>query len=394
MKKIVYLVVTALLLAGFTACTEDFNKDVASPQSYPQQDEQSVDGFTFKLSDVLTAPVVLTQEDLDTSAVFKAVLTTATPELAEGAYLIFQLQLSATETFEVYVDIDSENLASESSATITAPDLNSAIYKFYGGKAEERTVYIRAYYSVVDGNTTVLMPNPVVLGPVKVTPVQNSIDVLYITGDVISGIPTWKNSVEDIGSGLQLMFADDPSVAVYTYTASFLNTGETGGSKFPAVAGDWGTAYGYTGGVFAANGADNVPPPTADGYYTLKVDLEAMTVEYIPYTESTATTYTSMGVIGPATPNEWDSDIDMVELTPHIWVISSISLTEGEIKIRANDEWAVSWGATTETDQDLPFGKGTSDNGKNIKIDSAGDYYIAFNDLTGNYIVIPITDLP
>jgi hypothetical protein len=88
---------------------------------------------------------------------------------------------------------------------------------------------------------------------------------------------------------------------------------------------------------------------------------------------------TTVGIIGTATPNGWDSDIDMVQDpdSSNLWTLT-ITLTDGEAKFRANDAWDINWG-----DTDFPIGVGTQ-NGPNIPV-SGGDYTITFNSNTGAY---------
>lgn len=218
-------------------------------------------------------------------------------------------------------------------------------------------------------------------------------DVVYMTGNAITGLPEWNNEIAAIGNGLQILFADNSSAdSKYTFTAHF-----TGGreQKFPIKAGVWDPCWGYRDGALVLeNNSPNLPGPATDGYYTLKLDLGTLAAEYIPYTGDVSVTYNSMGVIGTATAGGWDTDTDLTQVAEHIWTSNAIELTVGELKIRANDAWDVSWGATSEDNQSLPFGTGTTNNGANIAIETAGTYYIALNDLTGHYIIIPTSELP
>lgn len=89
---------------------------------------------------------------------------------------------------------------------------------------------------------------------------------------------------------------------------------------------------------------------------------------------------TSVGLIGSATPNGWDSDVDMVQDTAdmHLWSLN-IDLVAGEAKFRADDDWAVNWG-----DTGFPWGTGVQD-GPNIPVGYSGNYTVTFNDSTGAY---------
>lgn len=87
---------------------------------------------------------------------------------------------------------------------------------------------------------------------------------------------------------------------------------------------------------------------------------------------------TTVGLIGEF--NGWaDPDTDMVqdETDPDLWTLE-ITLPDGPVKFRANDDWSVNWGSA-----DFPAGVGTQD-GSDIPV-YAGDYFITFNSATGEY---------
>lgn len=216
-------------------------------------------------------------------------------------------------------------------------------------------------------------------------------DPIYLVGNLIAGLPTWTNSKDQIGNGLQVLFSDNSpnSNSKYTYTAYFDAGGQ---AKFPTVAGVWDPCWGWNGTALEyVNNSGNYTGPATAGYYTLNIDFGALTIDVVPYTGST-TSYTTIGVLGDATSGGWDSDIDLTQVAPHIWT-GRVTLTAGALKFRAENGWDVNWGAQTAEKQDLPFGIGKS-GGDNFAIEDAGEYYIAFNDLTGHYIVILASKLP
>jgi hypothetical protein len=88
---------------------------------------------------------------------------------------------------------------------------------------------------------------------------------------------------------------------------------------------------------------------------------------------------TSIGLIGSATPNGWDSDTNMIQdaTDTSLWTLD-IFLTDGEAKFRANDDWAMNWGDST-----WPVGTGYQE-GPNIPV-SEGVYNVTFNSATGEY---------
>ena len=80
------------------------------------------------------------------------------------------------------------------------------------------------------------------------------------------------------------------------------------------------------------------------------------------------TAITRIGVIGDATVGGWGSDQAMTyNEADRAWEISNITLTNGTIKFRANNDWKISWGGTVNSL--------TTDNGDNITV-TAGTYNI------------------
>lgn len=96
---------------------------------------------------------------------------------------------------------------------------------------------------------------------------------------------------------------------------------------------------------------------------------------------------TTVGLIGSVQQGGWDSDTDMKQNPDslHLWTLRA-TLIAGEAKFRANNDWAVNWGAST-----FPSGIGTQD-GSNIRLRS-GEYSISFNSNTGAYFFEVVPDL-
>lgn len=242
--------------------------------------------------------------------------------------------------------------------------------------------------------TAKLMNNAVVRGTVMFTTLSTPQpkQVLYLTGDLIDGVAEWANSYDEIGDGLQVLFSDNSdSDGKYTYTGLFNGDSDF---KLPTVAGSATGQYGYN---FSTSGleldADDIPGPYAAGYYTLSVNLSAMTVDFSPYAAgATAPTYTTMSIFGDANPGGWVTGTAMSETSPHVWVTYGMPLTEGELVIRANHDVIDYWGAATE--KTFPYGKAEKNSATNIVIPEAGEYFIQFNDMTGHYIIIKNEDMP
>lgn len=101
-----------------------------------------------------------------------------------------------------------------------------------------------------------------------------------------------------------------------------------------------GTNY---GGAFFGQESDNIIMDETEGYY--KVDIDLSTKKY------TLTPITTIGIIGSAAPNGWDSDVDLTYVPYNketkeggYWEAKDLELKAGECKFRANDAWDMQWG--------------------------------------------------
>ncbi|MAT55495.1 MAG: hypothetical protein CMN32_13545 [Saprospirales bacterium] len=123
---------------------------------------------------------------------------------------------------------------------------------------------------------------------------------------------------------------------------------------------NWDVNWGDDGadGTLEANGA-NISV-AEDGFYKINVNLNDHT-----YTIEK----TQWGLIGSATANGWDSDQNMTyDPAEGAWVITT-SLVAGEVKFRANDDWALNYG---DSGADAILER----DGDNIAIPSDGTYTI------------------
>ena len=207
---------------------------------------------------------------------------------------------------------------------------------------------------------------------------------IYYDGDswgklqtmVIPGAGTWivtldmNNLTYTVGKPVLYMAGDANGWATNDYLAGedgvhftgfmFLNQN---GFKF-CTQPEWkGTNYGEN--FDTAGDAANITMTEAAGYYKVDVDLE--TKSYV------LTPITTIGIIGSASPNGWDSDVDMTYVPYNAetkelgyWEIKDVPFTSGEIKFRANDDWAINWGGDTNA---------LTQGGDNISVD-AGKYDI------------------
>ena len=215
---------------------------------------------------------------------------------------------------------------------------------------------------------------------------EDASGTIYYTGDswgtpqtmVIAGKGTWivtldmNNLSYSVGKPILYMKGDANGWDGYDYLSGEDGVKFTGfmylnqnGFKF-TTASDWsGTGYGAN--FNTAPDAANIVITEPAGYYQVDVDLSEKTY--------TLTPITSIGIIGSASPKGWDSDVDMTYVpynkdTKEVngyWEVKNITLSAGEIKFRANDDWALSWGGELDNL--------TTKNGGNITVE-AGTYDI------------------
>lgn len=104
-------------------------------------------------------------------------------------------------------------------------------------------------------------------------------------------------------------------------------------------ASDWThTNYGDSGteGLLTADGTAGNLSVSTSGYYKLYVNTTTLEYEI--------TLVKSWGLIGTATENDWDSDIDMeYDVDANVWT-KTVALEAGSLKFRANDAWDLDYG--------------------------------------------------
>lgn len=193
---------------------------------------------------------------------------------------------------------------------------------------------------------------------------------------VIPGAGTWivtldmNNLTYTVGKPVLYMAGEANGWATNDYLAGEDGVHFTGymylnqnGFKF-CTQPEWkGTNYGAN--FDTAGNADNITMTEPAGYYKVEVDLESKSYVLTPIT--------TIGIIGSASPNGWDSDVDMTYVPYNAetkelgyWEAKDITLASGEIKFRANDDWAINWGGDTNA---------LTQGGDNISVE-AGTYDI------------------
>lgn len=139
----------------------------------------------------------------------------------------------------------------------------------------------------------------------------------------------------------------------------------TGSFKFRAND-DWAINYGLNAGdSFLDDGGDNIPSPGVESDYAFTLDLSVPN-EYVYSAHR-------WGLIGSSTPDEWNSDQNMTWDAGNGVFTITLDLVVGEVKFRADDDWAVNLGGSLDA---------LTQDGANIAIGSDGNYTITLNPWT------------
>jgi hypothetical protein len=265
-----------------------------------------------------------------------------------------------------------------SSVTMSMSQLNSVVGEIGLDPLQEGSVFAR-----IVGSLGVQEELPVTSNVIsfEVVPFFNySFKDIYLVGPAcVSG---WDNNNNN-----PPMFRDATNANAYSYTGFF-----NGGQPLKVIEnrGSWAPQYGESSdGVLAFRPTEDDPDPAPindieslpSGYYTFQVDLSNLTFTISPFSESGSTTYASMTLQGDAL--EGDIAMTQSSFDPHYWIVNSVSLQPGSLQFSADN--GTTWAGATE------FSGVATQGGDSTPVIVQDEYEVWFNDLTGDYIMIPLT---
>lgn len=330
-----------------------------------------------------TAPPIVM--DLSTKELFLDQNFPSNPALtvtwSAGEYSVpvavnYSVEIASDEAFTAPYQL-SVVTESKTNSTFTVNQLNEAAKRIGLVPDAAQMMYFRVK-SYLGANDLVATSNVtnLTITPYLASPTYDFTDV-FLIGDATAG--GWDNLTTN-GNLLPLTKTSDATK--YTFTGYF----KVGGFKMIKVKGSWDAQFGLgasNGQLSTDGGSGNIAVATA-GYYKLTVDTTALSYTFEKITDPVST-YANISIIGTVNGN-FDTDTQLTKSTfdPHLWTASSINLKSGEFKFRANNAWDVSWGADSEF-----FGTATTSGG-NIPLAAEWIYDVYFNDVSGNYTLIPV----
>ena len=369
MKTKIKIALTALLFTGLWSCTEDDNFMLTQQQG----------SFALNTPDNGTA-VVLTP-GLSTNPALTFSWSEAEYTVPTAVNYEVQFIKDGTANWDTFA---SSGATTATSKTLTVEELNGIAIASGLESDVAGVLNVRVKASIGSEGVDAMYSNVI---NITVTPyVTYPFTDLFLVG---SAAPTgWDNNPDTNNYPL---VRDPGNENIYQYIG-YLAVGQI---KLIEKSGSWLPQYGLNGGTVTKKTENAQPDPaplevTTAGYYKLVVNLNDNTYTFTPYDASSAAVYTTIGIIGTSTPDQWNSDTDMTQsaFDPHMWYINNQFLTagDGKLKFRANNDWGTNWGG------DTAYSGLGSPNGGDIPIGIAvaGNYDIWLNDLTGAYIYIPV----
>lgn len=304
----------------------------------------------------------------------------------------------ASENYTVIVSSDNAftnpvtatSVVGTTSATLSVNELNSAAAEAGLPPFEFNTIHARIESSLGSQNGLPVSSNIISF---SVKPYFNyGFKDFYIVGNGTAA--DWNNNNNN-----PPLFRDAENNNFYTYTGFFTKGGggfDDGRFKLLEVRGQWQPQW----GVAADEGSDDIMssgsiagnPGTQDsdpgrfgveqdGYYRFTVNFSDNTYTMDSYDDTGATAYTSITLTGSGV----DSDVMFTQSTfdSHIWYISNVVLLQNE-ELQIVTSAGTSWAAPNA------FSGVATEGGDSIPVAVQDEYEVWFNDLTGDYIMIPL----
>ena len=335
MKKIINLIFATLtIIFLFSSCEEDLDNRVTL----------NSDANTTLVSDQ-TGNIMLDKENLESTVLN---LSWESPDFG----------YSAAPEYTIWIDIENNDFANATSVktegaltkAFTNLELNT-IATILEATPEEAT-NLELKLEIVVGNTTSIVTESIL---VNITPYTDKLDLSTPWGLVGDATP---NSWNGPDVPFYKTNTENEYVAYPTLVNGFVKIRKDN---------DWAVNYGDANldGVLDTDNDNNIA--VTAGVY--KVTFNEVTLAY-------SIEEFTWGLVGDATPNGWNGPDLALEYDPtsDTWR-NIVSLTDGFIKIRQNNDWAVNYGDATLD------GILDGDNDNNIAV-TKGFYLVTVNTST------------
>jgi hypothetical protein len=296
----------------------------------------------------------------------------------------YALQFSSDEAFTA--PVTPATITGSSSITLSVNELNSAAGNAGLNPFEWKTLYVRVVSSLGSQDSESSVSNTIQF---SVFPYFNyTFNDYYLVGN--STAPDWNNNNNN-----PAIYRDANDSNSFSYTGYF----GTGEFKLLETKGLWQPQWGtndsaldvdtnvFSGKIDVNPGGGSDPgtfpnnnSAIADsGYYTFKINFASEEFTFETFDASGITSPASLTLKGTST-----ADVAMTALAfdGHIWYANNVRLTPGDVNFVT--------GAGSNLGSSTSFSGVATDGGGSIPVIVEDDYDVWFNDLTGQYILIPL----
>jgi hypothetical protein len=295
----------------------------------------------------------------------------------QQASINYAIQFSSDDAFTA--PITAATITGNSSITLSVNEVNAAAGNAGLNPFEWKAIYARVVASLGSQNTEASVSNAIQF---NVYPYFNYVfNDYYLVGDATA--PGWNNNNNN-----PALFRDANDSNTFYYTGFWADNGhfkvlELKGLWHPQLGTDDGSAFWGTTPTnsspeperFPYGGGDGIPA----GYYTFKMNFASKTFTFETFDASGITSPASLTLKGTST-----ADIGMTALAfdGHIWYANNVRLTPGDVNFVT--------GAGSNLGSSTSFSGVATNGGGSIPVIVEDDYDVWFNDLTGQYILIPL----
>lgn len=327
-----------------------------------------------------TAPVLadlgFTDLQLDAVNTGNPAVTLNWKDAAYGqqASINYAIQFASDEAFTT--PIIPATITGKTSITLSVNEVNAAAGNAGLNPFEWGTLYARVVSSLGTQNSEKTISNAIQF---NVYPYYNYVfNDYYLVGNATSA--DWNNNNNN-----PALFRDPNDKNTFYYTG-FFGAGEF---KVLEVKGLWQPQWGTNdkssidvnpgGGSDPGTFPNNNSAITASGFYTFKINFASKTFNFEAFNATGKMSPASLTLKGTSTV-----DVAMAALgfDGHIWYANNVRLTPGDVAFVTGA--GANWGGSTS------FSGTATNGGGSVPVIVEDDYNVWFNDLTGQYILIPL----
>ncbi len=371
-NKFYYIFGMMLAILSFTSCEDMQDGSVAN-----------------QADNLVLSELDITEIELDQNNPGNPVATFNWTEADYGIQTVenYLIEFSDTESFENTAVV--ANLSGTTNITFTTTEINTAAGNIGLPPFEWNTMYARVTSSLGEQNT---LPEPSNIINFEVYPYFNyPFEEYYLVGNATSA--GWSNNNNN-----PPLFRDASNEDLFRYTGFFSKNAanaDEGRFKILSSTGQWQPQWGtpfaepsdpiQESGEIAGNPATQESDPgrfgvETEGYYTFTINFRTNEYSLESFDASNAVDYTSISLQGSGVSS--NTQMNQLSFDSHIWYLNGVNLGSGGIQFMTNT--GSTWGS------DNSFSGVATEGGSPINIILPDDYDVWFNDLTGDYILIPL----